>query len=143
MCAYENQTKPSTVFFSGILVVLATVLIFLMMSSCVTPGDTQRASDAHALAAASAQQAEADFNAGLISAEERLARQSAALAELKAALEEIGDDIDQRTRDSLTGIVGGLSGTELTSQAIMALLAGVGVNLFRNQKRRKRGEPVK
>lgn len=116
----------------------------LTLVSCVTSGDLSRLEDAHSAYQRDMGESLAELRAGAISETEFEAKSREESSELKLALAQVVEDVDQRTEAALTAASKGapVTGNPLIDLGITAVAGFLGTTLYRDRKRKLRGEPV-
>ncbi len=99
--------------------VIGAVIFVMVISSCVTPGDLRDVADELAKVEAATG---ADLEAQIVASTE--------------AIEAIADTVEDRTSGFIDGV--GTAG----EGGILAAAAALGLNFYRNSRRKKRGEAV-
>lgn len=105
---------------------LPLLLCLLPLASCVTSGDLRSVSDSVARLE------------GVLDDETKTTRDvEAAIAQTKQEIEQVARNVEERTQ----GVLDGLTATEaLGGGGLLSLLTGVGLNMYRDSRRRQRGE---
>lgn len=112
--------------FPGLLLALALLLVLLWLLGCVTSGDLREI-------ASSLERVELVVDDPLATGDDL----RAVLRESQREVASVARDVEERTREGLDTFaeVGGVAGAA-------SALGAVGLNLWRNHRRRQRGEAV-
>lgn len=107
---------------------LLPLLLLALLPSCVTSGDFQRIADSLS-----------DLEAVVDDETKTTAEVQAQIQETRTELQDVASTVDQRTDNILAGAS---TADLLGAGGLMSVLTGLGVNLLRDSRRRKRGEMV-
>jgi len=127
-------------YLQRLTVTFVTIWFFVAVfgsSGCVTSGDLHRIADSQAIFEARAEETLEKLEAGQSTAEEARKEIRTAAEDARSVAEEVIADVAKRTEDGVGGLIDGLTNP---AGAAQAGVAAVLLNLWRDRKRKKRGE---